>query len=283
VFAPNEAKVLAQIGANEIVLDVGGWARPFNRANYVLDCHPYETRGRCYLDRMGLGPQGGPVEYFTAETYIRRDICDRTPWPFADQSIDYCTCSHTLEDLRDPLWVCHEMMRVAKRGYIETPSRIFEASRNREPGVPVGLSHHRWHVELEGTHITFSPKNHDLHGDSGLSLPESYWRTLPEEQMVTWLFWEGSFSWSEGWLTKEDLAAFVERHGVSGRRDPSEADHLRRMIWETREEAQALRARLAEVEDLGPRSIAVARRLRQIAQRHPMLSAMFRRVARRTA
>jgi hypothetical protein len=245
LYAPNEGKVLAQIGPNDVVLDVGGWGRPFNRANYVIDLHPYETRGRHYLDAFGLGPQGGPVECFTAESYIRRDLCDRTPWPFPDKSIDYCVCSHTLEDLRDPIWVCHEMVRIAKRGYIEMPSRVFEASRNREAGVPVGLSHHRWHVEIAGSHITFHPKNHEIHGHHSLSLPESYWKTVPEEQMVTWLFWEGNFTCSEGWLTRADLEAFVKLH-TDSREEATEADRLRFIIWETRQELEALRTRVAK-------------------------------------
>ena len=28
-----------------MVLDIGGWAHPFNRANYVMDLAPYVTRG----------------------------------------------------------------------------------------------------------------------------------------------------------------------------------------------------------------------------------------------
>lgn len=37
--------VLANIKPDDIVLDVGGWACPFNRANWILDAEPYETRG----------------------------------------------------------------------------------------------------------------------------------------------------------------------------------------------------------------------------------------------
>ena len=55
MYQPNEAKVLALIGPDDVVLDVGGWARPFNRANYVMDCHPFETRGRHYFESFGLG------------------------------------------------------------------------------------------------------------------------------------------------------------------------------------------------------------------------------------
>ena len=64
-------------------------------------------------------------------------------------------CSHTLEDLRDPLWVCRELIRVAKAGYIEVPSRLFETIIGMERPGQAGLSHHRWLVDVDGTHISF--------------------------------------------------------------------------------------------------------------------------------
>ena len=59
-------------------------------------------------------------------------------------------CSHTLEDLRDPLWVCAELVRVAKAGYVEVPSRAAEQSRGWEHPRIAGLSHHRWLIEIDG-------------------------------------------------------------------------------------------------------------------------------------
>ena len=98
-------EVLARIGPDDRVLDVGGWACPFNRADWVLDSEPYETRG--YYATIGLpASQGGDREHFTRETWIRRDICDHDPWPFPDKFFDFSICSHTLEDVRDPLFVC---------------------------------------------------------------------------------------------------------------------------------------------------------------------------------
>jgi hypothetical protein len=74
LYEPNEARVLALIGPGDAVLDVGGWACCFNRANYVMDDAPYESRGALYRDVLKLDAQGGPVEHFTADTWIRRDI-----------------------------------------------------------------------------------------------------------------------------------------------------------------------------------------------------------------
>jgi hypothetical protein len=73
----NESKVLGLIRPGDLVLDVGGWARSFNRANYVIDSGSYESHGHCYLEHSGLAAQGGEVEHFTAETWIQSDICDR--------------------------------------------------------------------------------------------------------------------------------------------------------------------------------------------------------------
>jgi len=127
-------RILAMLYPDDVVLDIGGWASPFNRANYVMDAEPHETRG--YYRTLGRPPsQGGDREWFTKAAWIQRDICEKTPYPFADKSIDFVICSHTLEDVRDPLWVCREMIRIGRRRYIETPSREVESCRGLEPNL----------------------------------------------------------------------------------------------------------------------------------------------------
>jgi len=42
------------------------------------------------------------------------------------KEVDFVSCSHVLEDLRDPIRVCEEIVRVGKRGYIEVPSKTAE-------------------------------------------------------------------------------------------------------------------------------------------------------------
>ena len=205
-----------RLKSSDVVLDIGGWAHPFNRANYVMDYAPFDTRGyynRTFARNNPIPPIGGTVERFSRETWIQRDICDRAPFPFGDKEIDYVICSHTLEDIRDPLWICAEMIRVAKAGYVEVPSRIWETCRGMEPGI-AGLSHHRWLIDISGNSINFLQKFHSIH-NWRYSLPTSVLRKLSEEQSVQWLLWEHSFVYSEvvlyGAEQNQELERFVNQ------------------------------------------------------------------------
>jgi hypothetical protein len=206
MYEPNVQRILSRLGPADIVLDVGGWACPFNRANIVIDAERFETRG--YYRTLGLpAAQGGAVEHFDRRSWIQRDLCARDPWPLADRSVDFAICSHTLEDLRDPLWVCSELIRVAKAGYIEVPSRAAEQSRGWErPGI-AGLSHHRWLIDIDDARISFLMKYHLLHADWRYSLPAAFLRTLSEERKVQWMFWEGSFVYEERTIHGSDAQA----------------------------------------------------------------------------
>ena len=120
MFKKNVDLILAQIAASDIVLDIGGWSKPFNRANYVIDILPYETRRVFH----STGPE---KEFFSKDTWIIRDLSSRKPIPFKNKEIDFVICSHTLEDIRDPIHLCSEIVRIGKRGYIEIPSRTIES------------------------------------------------------------------------------------------------------------------------------------------------------------
>src|SRR4051812_18762383 len=126
-------------GESGLVLDVGGWASPLTRADWVLDVMPHATRGLYGYDREAAAP----TERFSERTWVQRDICDREPWPWPDGHFDLAVCSHTLEDVRDPVWVCSELSRVAQAGYVEVPSRLEEHSWGIH-GPWAGWSHHHW-------------------------------------------------------------------------------------------------------------------------------------------
>jgi hypothetical protein len=216
MYEPNVQKILSMLDAGDKVLDIGGWARPFNRANYVMDAEPYETRGY-FADAQLSGArgwyapaQGGEHESFSKDTWIQRDLCSHERFPFRDKEIDFVICSQTLEDVRDPLWVCSEMIRVGKRGYIEVPSRQAESSRGVEPNQ-VGWSHHRWLIEIVGDHVYFTMKYHKIHSNWRFSLPARALRKMSDAARNQWLFWNATFSYSEITIhSPERIAATLE-------------------------------------------------------------------------
>ncbi|MCP9488535.1 MAG: class I SAM-dependent methyltransferase [Solirubrobacteraceae bacterium MAG38_C4-C5] len=168
--------------ADARVLDVGGWAAPLARADWVLDLMGWETRGL-------YGSVDPAAERFTAQTWVQRDICSREPWPFADRAFDLAVCSHTLEDVRDPIWVCSELSRVARAGYVEVPSRLEEQSYGVH-GDWVGWGHHHWLVDVAAGGLEFVFKPHILVRED-LHFPAGFGASLRAEERVTTLWWEG--------------------------------------------------------------------------------------------
>ena len=184
------------------VLDVGGWARPLARADWVVDRMPWESRGM-------LGRDGGGAERFSADTWVVRDICDRVPLPFADGQFDFVVCSHTLEDVRDPVWLCSELVRVGRAGYVETPSRLEEQSYGVQ-GPWVGWGHHHWLVDPVGGGLEFVFKHHVMHGRASDHFPAGFHEGLSAEERVVALWWTGSFAFRERPISgAEELDAYL--------------------------------------------------------------------------
>jgi len=203
-------ELLARLAPTAVVVDIGGGASPFLRADYVIDGLAYEARGE--LD----GAQKRGVERFTRETWTQLDLCARKPWPFPDRFFDFATCSHVLEDVRDPVWVCSEMRRIAKAGYIETPSRMLEQSRGIEHPLYAGFHHHRWLVTIDGNRLVFRQKPHSLHSCGRAIVAEvGVWRRLNPRYENCALEWQGNFQFGEELLFNEaevngELCAFAE-------------------------------------------------------------------------
>jgi len=195
-------RIEGELGDDAVVLDVGGWAKPFPRANWVLDLMPYETRGL-------YGVDGSGQERFSAETWVERDICAREPWPFEDDQFDFAICSHTLEDVRDPIWVAAELSRVARAGYVEVPSRLEEQTRGIA-GPFVGWSHHHWLIDRLPDCLQFVAKAGVVHGPAEFSLPRGFAERLGPEDRVETLFWNGSLECRERvFYERDDFHAYL--------------------------------------------------------------------------
>jgi SAM-dependent methyltransferase len=116
------------------VLDVGNGGDPFPYATVLVDRYLDLNRTRHEpLERAG-------------KTFVLADIHDL---PFADKSFDYVSCAHVLEVVDDPLAACRELMRVGRRGFIETPTAgkdvLFAWARGEQ----------KWHVVSIGTTLCF--------------------------------------------------------------------------------------------------------------------------------
>jgi SAM-dependent methyltransferase len=89
------------------VLDVGSGHNPHPRANVLLEGLVEDD-----LQRGGVG-----VDL----TDPRLVVGDALSMPFPDGSFDYAIASHVAEHVEDPVKLCAELTRVARRGYLETP------------------------------------------------------------------------------------------------------------------------------------------------------------------
>ena len=226
MLASSLARIESELPAGALVLDVGGWGRPLARADWVIDLMPYATRGL-------YGRDGAGSERFSADTWVQRDVCAHEPWPFADDQFDFAVCSHTLEDVRDPVRVCEELRRVARAGYVEVPSRLEEQSpMASQPGV--GWSHHRWLVDVDDAagSIEFVFKHGVVHTAAEAQFPPGFHATLSAEERVSSLWWEGSFDARERVMMSAEeldpyLAGFVDRElRRRGQRRPGRARRL---------------------------------------------------------
>ena len=124
-FNYQERYVDFQIRPNDRVLDIGSGADPFPHATFLVDRFVEPT-----AHRFGSLVQNG-------KPLISADIHDL---PFRDKSFDFVYCAHILEHTDDPLKACAEIMRIGKRGYLETPAMsediLFAWAKHR----------HKWHV-----------------------------------------------------------------------------------------------------------------------------------------
>ncbi len=127
------------IHPNERVLDVGSGNHPFPRATHLVDLttsdHGYGRAGQPFQELSGV-----PVTE-----------CNVEKMPFSDKEFDFVYCSHVLEHVSSPERACEELMRVGKRGFIETPTRAKDIFLNTAK-----ISNHLWHVEAVQSTLRFT-------------------------------------------------------------------------------------------------------------------------------
>jgi SAM-dependent methyltransferase len=122
------------------VLDIGSGSQPFPFATHIADKFIEPTNHR----RTPFVHANLPLT-----------VCGVEQMPFEDKYFDFVYCSHVLEHVDDPIQACREIMRVGKRGYIETPTMMKDALFAWAKGM------HKWGVSaVRGTLVfqEYSPR-----------------------------------------------------------------------------------------------------------------------------
>ena len=128
------------IGATDLVIDVGSGQNPHPRANVLCDLFVRDNTERA---------SGGGLRVDRPLV-----VADATRTPFADGTFDFVFCSHLLEHMEDPGALLRELQRIARAGYIETPSPLYERL--------YGWRFHRWLVGGDGERLRLEAKTRDL-------------------------------------------------------------------------------------------------------------------------
>jgi SAM-dependent methyltransferase len=123
----------------EKVLDIGSGADPFPLATVLADAYVGDTPhryGKLIVD---------------AHPFYQ---CNIENMLFKDKEFDFVYCSHVLEHVDNPIKACSELMRVGKRGYIETPTLALDALF-----AQAEKSRHKWHIVTIGNNLAFFEYN----------------------------------------------------------------------------------------------------------------------------
>jgi hypothetical protein len=131
------------------VVDVGGstgcWSAPYVDA--IVDFNPMQnTNLNIKLFKCDIT---NPNDYSEIYDYIE-----------ANGKFDFCICSHTLEDIINPVFVCEQIAKISKSGYVAFPTKYRELSRNIEfTNLNFrGYMHHRWIFTIKDNIVVGFPK-----------------------------------------------------------------------------------------------------------------------------
>jgi len=114
VFFPERIK---SIKSTDRVLEVGPGGAPFHRSDVLLEK---------IFDQDDAKEQRGHADALVTDKEIV--FYEGSMFPFEDNEFDYVICSHVLEHIpsEEMEWFVSELVRVAKKGYIEFPTIHYE-------------------------------------------------------------------------------------------------------------------------------------------------------------
>lgn len=100
------------INKRDKVVEIGSGHNPTYRANVIVEKFINSNYHR-----------GGDVKIYLHQHFVN---ADGEQLPFKNKEFDYVICNQVLEHVDDPIAFVNEQSRIARRGYIETPSLIGE-------------------------------------------------------------------------------------------------------------------------------------------------------------
>lgn len=157
------------------VIDVGatmnGWSKDF--MTHYLDINKWENFSQ-------IGFHGNICLYSTWEPVLV-DVQK-------NGLFDFAICSHVLEDIASPQFVCEMLCRIAKGGFIAVPSKNTELSKGIN-GPYLGYVHHRWIYNKENNKFVAYPKLNFLEFYDHSHIINKFYPTINE----LCFFWKDNF------------------------------------------------------------------------------------------
>ncbi|MEP7277762.1 MAG: methyltransferase domain-containing protein [Bacteroidota bacterium] len=144
------------IKTSDRVLEVGGGHNPHPRSNVVVDKYTDTNYHR-----------SGDIKVLKNQTFLQ---ADGEQLPFKDKEFDYVICCQVLEHVENPDKFLAEQFRVAKRGFMETPSLLGEYFFPRES--------HKWIIH-EMNDITYLVDKKKINFQYGYDMGELIQEYLP--------------------------------------------------------------------------------------------------------
>lgn len=172
---------MLNISPDERVLDIGGGADPFYGASVVVEPH---LENASHRSGENVLPDVDYVQCFAENLSFR------------DKAFDVAVSRQVFEHVNSPNDACREMMRVARRGFIETPRKIYELISGPNPS-------HQWFVSVADGALVFERRmfvRHPLRhlglgtvpsSKEGQLLIHGEYRNLSCVQF----YWEGGFDY----------------------------------------------------------------------------------------
>ena len=132
--------------ANYKVIDVGGsyggWSTPYVDA--IVDFNDITSNNI------------NNIIFFKIDITNPNDYDELLEYIKINGKFDFCICTHTLEDIMNPIFVCEQIEKISNEGYISFPSKYCELSRIE--GKYRGYIHHRWIFHPKDDYILGFPK-----------------------------------------------------------------------------------------------------------------------------